>query len=473
MNRFAVPVFAILVMISLSGCHDDDYANAIPRKISALMEINPSGMANGQDDDAWLLLYGITGLNNVSESGLDVERPIYIFQTDDGTFGLCAKIDDEDAFLHYVSTLSGKSQHTTRPVEWRKCHFSLYRGGWLIGWKDNRLVAVGPIVAGQHKSIQQIVARWLGQNEDESGKVSVLYKEMEQHSKGGIGRLALKAHVLPENVSALLTTGLPKNADPKQVIISSDIQEEKDKLLLPARVVSHNERTDKALKAAHRQMRKVELTQIDNYDTNAIAHLMFNIDGQTYLPLLHNNASMQSVLTIANAAIDLDNIIKSIDGTCHLQLTADRSGRVDLTMTAPVKHTRWINDVAYWKQSAPSGTNLAEITTSSEHAEVRRHFVLTARKTEDGNLHPSTIYFGLYDDNRFYISTSRPGAIGSASIKSASHAKEELSAAGECKLALIVNMEALSNGRNEGMMATIGKMLAPVTRKYKYTLLYI
>jgi hypothetical protein len=80
-----------------------------------------------------------------------------------------------------------------------------------------------------------------------------------------------------------------------------------------------------------------------------------NVEGTRFLPLMHQNAGLQTLLAGINAAIDMDNIIKSVDGEMAITMPVLSDKNLSLTMVAQLAHSQWLADVGYWKDSCPKG----------------------------------------------------------------------------------------------------------------------
>ena len=96
------------------------------------------------------------------------------------------------------------------------------------------------------------------------------------------------------------------------------------------------------------------------YDKVSEEHLfsvLMNVDGNRLLPLMQQNKSLQALLAGMNAAVDMDNIIRSVDGEMALML---KNGNMDLTMRAQLGKRDFIKDVAYWKSSCPQGSRIVD-----------------------------------------------------------------------------------------------------------------
>ena len=471
-TRFVSYCVALLAAVTFTACSGDGYVDAIPKKVSVVAEIDMPRMAAALHGDAPTLLSQWIGWKDAEACGVDLDAPVYLFETTDGTFGLCMKMDDDDDLEAYVADrLCAVEKKATKPVDWRKCRFALYDERWLMGWTDDALLMAGPIVAGQQQAMQQQMATWLRQKEKQSVKTTTLYERLQQRSDDAVARISLQAFALPDNIAAMFTLGLTKKDNPRQVEIGIDIVPQQGRLMLYGDVGSPKASVQENLTKARQALRPIDKAQIDNMAGNASAHLFFNMQGKTFLPYLRSNPMLQSVMTIANAAIDLDNVIRSIDGTCHIQLAGTDTTHTSLMLTAPLAHTQWLADVDYWKQSAPQGTTLTEQTTPEERAKGQRHFVITSAGSEETQ-GQQRLNFGLYDTNRLYLGTGKPADSGGTAAKATGRMAEAVNTFGQTRSAIVVDLKALADGEGSAVAHFVKKNLASVMKIF-HTLIYI
>lgn len=116
------------------------------------------------------------------------------------------------------------------------------------------------------------------------------------------------------------------------------------------------------------------------YKYECEAHLLsvvMNADGSQLLPLMQQNKSLQMLLAGMNAAVDMDNIIRSVDGEMALML---KNGNMDMTMRAQLGKRDFIKDVAYWKSSCPPGSRIIDQGKDKwlyESGDIRFYFEVT------------------------------------------------------------------------------------------------
>ncbi len=92
---------------------------------------------------------------------------------------------------------------------------------------------------------------------------------------------------------------------------------------------------------------------------DALAGIFMNVKGEQFLPMMQSNRSLQTLLMGINQAIDMDNIIRSVDGDMAIVMPSLDDNNMQMTMAAKLSHAKWLGDVDYWKTSCPAGANIA------------------------------------------------------------------------------------------------------------------
>ena len=88
--------------------------------------------------------------------------------------------------------------------------------------------------------------------------------------------------------------------------------------------------------------------------------LFMNVDGKNFHKIIRQNQGISAMLTGINTAIDMDNIIKSINGDMVLIASDLSKGRLQMSMAAQLGNANWLKDVSYWKESVPQGGRIAD-----------------------------------------------------------------------------------------------------------------
>lgn len=432
-----------LGMALFTSCSGSDYINAIPANSSAVISIDMPKMAetNHMEDKAGVLK-SLLHVDDVADCGIDVDEKLYLFESADGNLGLCAKVHDEGDLEDWLNKLA-KNQHTCTPVTERKGYrFSVLKNNWMVGFSDKALLVMGPVVADAQAELQRQMVRYLKAEEEQGIKSSPMYERLDTIASPMA--MVAQAQALPEKFVAPFTLGAPKNADASQVVIAAEMKIHDGMLRIVGETFSFNKEVDKALKDAAANYRPIKGNYVTSMPDDAMAGIFMNVDGTKFLPMMQSNKGIQQLLLGINAAIDMDNIIRSVNGDMAIVMPSFSDSNLKLTMAAQLAHSKWLADVGYWKSSCPKGSSIADWGKNS--------YYYTDGKT--------SFYFGVSDDNQFFSGSDQ--LLASYSIKPSNHpiaSNIRKEVVGQ-KLAMVINLSKSGNG-NEAMTAITG-LLSPI-----------
>lgn len=432
-----------------SSCSKDEYVNVIPADCMAVGYGVFSNDGNGLDVKS--ILKSALGMDFSDQLGVDFEQKVYFFETKDGLFGLCAKVDDKDELLSKIKLILLAERSGNKVHEYKDYHFAVIKNSWMACISDDALLLVGPIINSQYKTTEQRMARWMEANEDKSVVTQPIYQRLD--SINAPVALVTQVKAIPEQLRLPFTTGMPKNADASQVMLALTMKVEGDIVDLQGETFSFNEQVDKALKEAANSFRPVTEKYVKALENDAMAALFLNAEGEKLLELLRSNQSSQLLLAGVNTTIDMDNILRCVDGDFMVVLSSIHGQRPEMTMGAQLKSTQFLNDVGYWKSSCPKGTRIEDVGKNSY-------------KLYDGSTY---YYFGVDENNLFYAGTAEDVVnLGQHQAKQPIDEALSKKIIGQ-RLCLCVNLQALSDNQDFGKV--IESFLKPVFGNAK-TLVY-
>ena len=366
----------------LVSCSGNDYLNAIPAKSTALISIDLQQFVGNDVSATAPLLKQMLHVDNADECGLDVKEKLYLFENKDGALGLCAKIKSEKDVEKWLASLSGKHLCTTL-TERKGFHFCVLKDTWLVGFSDKAFLVMGPVVAEAQPDLQRQMARMLSADDEQGVKNSPLFTCLD--SLSAPMAMVAQAKALPEKFVAPFTLGAPKGTDASQIIIAAEMLTKENVLHIEGKSFSLNKQLDKALQQSLAHFRPVSDTYVKLMPQEALMGMFVNVDGRQFLPMLQNNDGVQTLLMGVNTAIDMDNILRSVDGNLSVVIPAWSDEVQHINLSAQLAHTDWLKDVDYWKQSCPKGTQITDCGKNT--------FCYS-----DGK---SRFFFGVTDDKQF------------------------------------------------------------------------
>lgn len=435
-------IIASLMIVLMSACSDNDYLNAIPSKSTAVISIDMSRL-NGQEQEQNQehILKTMLHVGDVSKCGLDVKEKVYLFETIDGNLGLCAKVADEGDVSNWLSELS--QQRICSTVTERKgFHFAVLKDSWLVGFSSKALLVMGPVVAEAQAEMQRQMVRYLNADEDAGIKSSKLFAQLD--SIDSPMAMVAQAVALPEKFVAPFTLGAPKDADASQIVIAAGMDVEDGVLKIAGRTFSFNPSINQALVKSQQVFRPIQGDYVQSMPDDAMAGIFMNVAGSRFLPLVQSNPGLQTLLMGINASIDMDNILRSVDGDMSIVLPTLGADHMQMMMAARLSHAKWLSDVDYWKQSCPKGSTIGNWKSNA--------FCYSSGKT--------CFYFGVTDDKQFFSGNDEVSA--ESSIRPSSHPiskRVQNMIRGE-KMVMVINLEK-SGGGGSAMQAVTG-LLSPL-----------
>ena len=431
----------------LTSCSGSDYLNAIPKKSTALISVDMQQMASDiHAEDKAGMLKSLLHVEDVDKCGIDIAEKMYLFETADGNLGLCAKVSSEGDVEDWLASLA--KQHIASDVKERKgFHFAVLKNSWLVGFSDKALLVMGPVVADAQAQLQQQMVRYLKAEEEEGITVSPLFERLQTITSPMA--MVAQAQALPEKFIAPFTLGAPKDTDPSQVVIAAEMNVKDGILQIHGETFSFNKTIDAALQKANANYRPIKGAYVKSMPDDALAGIFMNVKGEQFLPMMQSNSGLQTLLMGINQAVDMDNIIRSVDGDMAFVMPTLGDADMKMMMAAKLAHSKWLGDVDYWKKSCPPGASIA-------------NWDKNAYFYTDGKM---SFYFGVTDDNQFYSGSDELTA--QYAVKPSNHpidAKIQKLIVGQ-KLAMVINLAKSTGGNGSGKddaISTVTGLLSPV-----------
>ena len=434
--------FTLVCWVGLmSSCSQGDYLNAIPSNSVALVSMD-MGKMKGINNQT--LLKALLHVSNVNTAGIDVSTPIYLFESSDGNLGLCAKVSSSSDLEKTLSRLASNGVCQALK-EHRDCQFTLLRNAWVVGFTDEAILMMGPVTPANYPSMRNQMARYLRQSEEKGILSSRLYEKLD--SIDGAMKMVARVDALPEKLVMPFTLGAPANTEPSQIFVSARMNVVDQCLVIDGKTFSFNQRIKKALKDATQTYRLIQGKYMFAMAKHHIAGLFVNVNGNEFIRLLNGNRGFQALLAGVNTAIDMDNIIKSVDGDMCVIMPSTTDNGFRMTMCAQLANSQWLNDVSYWKQSCPRGS-------------VIRDWGTNAYCFSDGK---TSFYFGVSPDLQFYSGSNEDDARMALNHSSAPVSQSWKQLMEGQKMVMMMNLEALTN--HQESMGAVLQLLDPLFGK--------
>ena len=336
-------------------CGGSNYTNAIPSNATALARID---LSKAEDGGAVSAIKSLLGVDNLEGCGLDATSSLYLFETVDGNFGLCGKVSDIDKLKNFFSSQSSKG-FCSEVKKTGDYYFTDIKGSWCVGYSSNSLVVLGPVTAAAMPDAKRVVMRLLGQKKDRSVVKKPIFAKLS--SMESPFAFVAQAQALPEKIAGPLFIGAPKGADVSQLLVAANVYFHKQHVLIEGTPFSFDEQLQKSLDEAGKAYRKIGDSYFPLVSKDDAFAMFLNVKGEEFLPLLQSNPSFQAMLAGANMAIDLDNILRSVDGDLFFAADGFTDKRAGYSIFAKVVDSpKWLKDIDYWKSSCQKGCSISD-----------------------------------------------------------------------------------------------------------------
>lgn len=329
-KHFVYNIWALTVLLSLlTSCSDSDYTDFIPSNCTAVISVKTTSMS-GEGSPFNEIRKTFSG-NNEELAGIDVTKDILLFETPDGTLGMCAALSDEGDFGDFLQKLKTEG-NTDNFVERDGYTFCCLKKSWIVGYNKSAVIVLGPILASDRARTVRRITAWLNQDESASIKHSPLWEHL-QEAQSDI-RMVAQSSTLPEQIAAALSLGAPKGTDPDDILIEAEITFSDNTMHLKGMPCSYNVNVKQSLQKAQTIYRKLTTDWNTQMDAKAFAGIFMNVNGEELMPYLHNNKALNTML------LGTDAYDKIRDNKEEMAILLSPNGKAtdDKNMTAEVRN---------------------------------------------------------------------------------------------------------------------------------------
>lgn len=445
MKRNLLAILSVAITMFLTSCSGDSYLNAIPGESNALISMDMGKLANDNKlSDKENLLKTMFHVDDMKDCGLDLSEKLYLFESPDGNLGVCAKVDDSGDLEDWLTKLS-KAGICKTVTEHRGFHFTVLKDTWVVGFSDDAFLVMGPVVGSAQDEMISTISKYLKADEDEGIKGRPIFDKLD--SIPSAMAMVAQAKALPAQFVAPFTLGAPKGTDASQVLIAAEISVSDGCMDIKGETFSFNKGVDAAIKKASTVYRPIKGKYVATMPQNAFAGIFVNVEGTKFLPMMQTNKGIQAMLAGINSAIDMDNIIRSVNGDMTILMPTMTDKNTSIMMGAQLANSKWLADVDYWKQSCPKG---GRIIDSGKNA-----FYYT-----DGT---TNYFFGVTPDLQYFSGSNKVMAENSIKANAKPISKKLQQKITGQKLVMVINAGGM--GSNKGLSA-ITSLMSPIFGKF-------
>ena len=407
MKRFTLYFISALIGILLVSCENTDYKNVIPMNSNFVISLDMKSMFNNIDipDETFnsfssLLSLFFTGsdsdkfmamLKGDENTGIDFASPFYFFISPEIDLGLTFKVDDDDDLDDFFDMLK-RSNIAKKPVEQDDIKWSTLFDDINVAYNDKTLTL---LVAKNSAQSKKELKKLFDNTEDDSFISSAKYEKMESVD----GPLVcfyncafLNRTNHAENVNDFFASFLPEGVRVVDANVINEWVFNNGQMDVNMELFSTNEKSQKLLEKENKKYETIDGDFI-NAPNDFLAWIGAGVKGEDFLKRLKAFDEINGYILKLDRAIDIQKIIKSIDGDLAVVIPGLSDKDVEFVMTAKTSNTDFLKDVDYWNETMKDyGIKMSENS--------KNNFTLSLGKESDG----MELNWGVDGDNVYFAS---------------------------------------------------------------------
>lgn len=328
-----VVVVAIVGWLVMKG--KNDVASSLPLDVTMVARFDFPSLAvqYGMDGkDAGRIVKKLLWQSYDDVDGVDYLSSSYVFASQ-GYFGAVVPLSDSSKFKDFIQQARSCSFEQQRGISWAVVDYNM-----LMAVSDDRVMIMGPAVGQEQDALRNTIAACLKQKEKESGMQSALFHML--NSRQEPIALVTTYGALPEQAHVEL---LDNEIDLTSLYAAAGITLRKDRVDVFLSLSSNDPKINKFLDNLNEALQPTNGSLLVNAPTNPSLFIEAGINGDKLLAALRGIPSVRTKLLLANSIMDLDIMIRSIDGDVSFSLN-DNVGLTQLQL----KDARVLDNVSSW-----------------------------------------------------------------------------------------------------------------------------
>lgn len=336
-------VLAVLIVFLAACSKTVEYTNIIPADATVVTSINLKSLAskaglNDKENEAAkqkvleALKSGMNAatfqqlekvMNNPSESGIDVEAPVYVFTSPSFPYSTAvAKIKSEDD-LHASLEIMVKEQICQPINEAAGYSFTTMNGG-LVAFNNSAVMLISVKGTSQIEKAKEGITNLLKQTADNSIAKSGAFQKMEKQ-KSDINFFASMA-AIPAPYQEQVSMGLPAEVKAEDITIIAGLNFEKGRIALKTENYTENEAVKALMKKQLEAFGKANNTFVKYFPASTLMFVNLGVKGEGLYNLLSENKEFRNTVSISKAD-EVKELFSSFNGDIS-------AGLINVTMNS-------------------------------------------------------------------------------------------------------------------------------------------
>ncbi len=354
LRNYMIMVLAAILAIA---CTNNDYQVVIPKNANFVATFNFKSFFEDVDipeetmnNFKSLLGMAFSGkdrdnmeefLDGKTSFGIDFSEPVFVFSAPDCPLGLSMKVDSEDD-MDKLMDLLNRQDLCKKVKEKDGFKWATILEELRIAYNDNTVLICGDVKENDMR-------KFFDNDEENSFIASPNYEKMSK--KNSPMQLFFSfASLEDQEFLPLIKDFLPEGVKLSDTNLLTDLVMEKGHADINAEIFSNKEKVQALLEDADKNFQKINGDFI-KAPANFLAWFGMGVKGEELLKKLKANDEINGMMMMMDRAIDLQKIIKTMEGDLAVVMTEMKDGEnPDMVLTAKLKNEDFLKDVDYWQE---------------------------------------------------------------------------------------------------------------------------
>ncbi|MDY6257289.1 MAG: DUF4836 family protein [Bacteroidaceae bacterium] len=362
MKKFQFISALVMVVLALCSCTNTDYQNVIPANASLVVKVDMKSIAEKSDfkNSKWMKeLDGSLGavvsgkdMKSVKEYvadpmkiGIDFSMPLYFFMMADETMGMTMKVSDEDHVKDFLLLLN-KQGLASKPQE--KDH-------WMCGTLiddiyysyDGTTFLMLASMKGKNTTISRMARELTALKESDSFVSTEAFGRLNEEEKDVV-MYVMSAQMIE---SLKMAGGVLPSSVYKDVEALASLDFAQGEARIMGKLFAKTKDAQHLIDEANANLKKMNGRYLDKVSDDAAIWIGAGVKGEWLLEKIKENKELKTMLFATERAVDVEQMLKAMDGDVSLELPLLDTEKVDYVLQAELNNTDFLADVNDWKLS--------------------------------------------------------------------------------------------------------------------------
>ena len=330
MKSIYLSVALLLTVVSfMASCSkSDDYLNAIPKDTPMVASINlkalgeKAGINDSENKEALGKLTDMLKkemnaasfeklqsiIENPKECGIDLNKPVYAFTSDEKSLILTAKILDKEALANSIKILSNDTE-ANAVTEEEGYSFSQMNNQSYLAFNENTLIAVKSNISADTDKMKLNAIEILNRKGEESMASDKGFIKM-QDEKADIA-IYNNFEILDDSYKNILAMGLGVEDAAKKCKLISGIFFEEGRLVINSELYTEDEKIKELQKNQNEYLSHINNSLLKFFPKSSLCLMSLSMENDKIFEMLKENKDFQKNISLEDAET-IEKILKSI-----------------------------------------------------------------------------------------------------------------------------------------------------------------